>query len=78
MNIGMLWFDNDPKADLTTKITRAAMYYKQKYGHAPDLCFVNPSMLEDKRQKAQGIEIRSHRQVLPNHLWLGINDLANN
>jgi hypothetical protein len=77
MNIGMLWFDNDPKADLTTKITRAAKYYSQKYGQAPDLCFVNPGMLEDKRQKAQGIEIRSHRQVLPNHLWLGINDFAN-
>ena len=31
MNIGMLWFDNDIKADLPTKIQRAASYYRTKY-----------------------------------------------
>ncbi len=29
MNIGMLWFDNDPKADLEAKITGAAGYYEK-------------------------------------------------
>ena len=32
MNIGMLWFDNDKKTDLAGKITRAADYYRNKYG----------------------------------------------
>jgi hypothetical protein len=45
MNIGMLWFDNDPKANLDTKIERAALYYAKKYGKSPTLCFVHPSML---------------------------------
>jgi hypothetical protein len=45
MNIGMLWFDNDPKANLDTKIERAALYYAKKYGKHPTLCFVHPSML---------------------------------
>ncbi len=45
MNIGMLWFDNDPKADLAVKIKRAAQYYRNKYGKTPTLCFVHPSML---------------------------------
>jgi hypothetical protein len=78
MDIGMLWFDNDPRLDLSTKITRAASYYHQKYGQAPDLCYVHPSMLGDKRQVMPGIEIKSRRQVLPNHLWLGVNDLVHN
>ena len=45
MNVGMLWFDNDPRTTLTVKVARAADYYRQKYGLAPDLCLVHPSML---------------------------------
>ncbi|NPV85519.1 MAG: hypothetical protein HPY45_05870 [Anaerolineae bacterium] len=74
MNTGMLWFDNDPKTDLVIKVCRAANYYQNKYGRKPDLCFVHPSMLNQKRQKAEGIEIRSSRQILPNHFWLGISN----
>jgi hypothetical protein len=44
MNTGMLWFDNDPKADFNTKINRATDYYLKKYGQRPDLCYVHPSM----------------------------------
>lgn len=81
MNIGMLWFDNDPKADLSLKIQRAMTYYQQKYGKSPNLCFVHPSMLpqpveaDSEAIKSNGIEVRSNRSVLPNHLWLGINSL---
>ena len=45
MNVGMLWFDNDPRTALTAKVARAANYYRQKYGLVPDLCLVHPSML---------------------------------
>jgi hypothetical protein len=47
MNIGMLWFDNDPKSSLDLKIERAARYYQVKYGKSPTLCFVHPSMLKN-------------------------------
>ena len=30
MNTGMLWFDNDPKVDILTKIQRATEYYQNK------------------------------------------------
>ena len=72
MNIGMLWFDNDPKAELVTKIERAASYYQSKYGQSPTLCFVHPSMLPAAPQKAGAIEVRSNKSVLPNHFWIGI------
>ncbi|MBN1145841.1 MAG: hypothetical protein JXA78_01195 [Anaerolineales bacterium] len=45
MNIGMLWFDNDPKVNLDMKVERAATYYRNKYGKAPTLCFIHPSMM---------------------------------
>jgi len=49
MNVGMLWFDNDPRTALTVKVARAADYYQKKYGLVPDLCLVHPSMLSGPR-----------------------------
>jgi hypothetical protein len=72
----MLWFDNDPKTDLPTKVSRAAAYYQRKYGCSPNLCFVHPTMLALEEAKANGIELRPSRQVLPNHFWLGLNDMG--
>ncbi len=78
MNIGMLWFDNDNKADLATKIQRAASYYHTKYGKAPNLCLVNPKTLGDFPWKGKGIELKATRSVLPNHFWLGVNSTPAN
>jgi hypothetical protein len=82
MDVGMLWFDNDSKSDLAAKISRAAAYYKDKYGVKPTLCYVNPRMLSNGSSqgkfkkveaKAGGIELRTTELVLPNHFWIGIN-----
>lgn len=80
MNIGMLWFDNDPKTAVDAKIGRAVSYYQKKYGKAPNLCFVHPSMLTNgsgkevkKSTLENGIEVRSSGTVLPNHFWIGVN-----
>jgi hypothetical protein len=83
MNVGMLWFDNDPKTELTVKVERAASYYRDKYGNSPTLCFVHPTMLakflqgnsEQNSFKAAGVEVRSTRSVLPNHFWIGVNGI---
>jgi hypothetical protein len=72
----MLWFDNDPKAELSDKVLRAAAYYQKKYGLQPNLCFVHPSMIATAPSRASGIELRPSKQVLPNHLWLGVNETA--
>jgi len=79
MNVGMLWFDNDPRTALAVKVARAADYYRQKYGHVPDLCLVNPSMISGTRPdfvegRAGNIFIRSNRAILPGHLWIGTED----
>ena len=79
MKTGLLWFDDDPRRELTEKVLRAAAHYERKYGQAPDLCFVHPSALKNgngngKRaaKKAGGVEIRPARSVLLHHFWLGV------
>lgn len=79
MNTGMMWFDNDPKTSLDVKIQKAADYYRQKYGRTPDICLVNPGMLdktqpESDARQAGKITIRPLRSVLPGHLWIGVNE----
>jgi hypothetical protein len=83
MNIGMLWYDNDPKVEFNTKIERAASYYHDKYGRNPNLCFVHPSMLGNGHSKEDAaplksgdILVRASRSVLPNHFWIGVNGTA--
>lgn len=87
MNIGMLWFDNDPKTKLEDKIERAASYYREKYGSTPTVCFVHPSMIKTEKTIPEngnpesdipllitrGLELRPNRSVLPNHFWIGVN-----
>lgn len=80
MNIGMLWFDNDTKVDFFTRVERAAVYYRQKYGKTPTVCYVHPSMIPQKKEaaanspmKSGNIEVRENQSVLPNHFWIGVN-----
>ena len=73
MEIGMLWFDNDPKTDLLAKVERAAKYYQEKYGTAPNLCYISPTTpLPEPADTPPAITLRHHRSVLANHFWLGV------
>jgi hypothetical protein len=76
MNIGMMWFDNDPKTDLTEKISRAAEYYRSKYGRNPDVCLVNPAVYDKSKMQTGKILVRPLRTVLPGHLWIGVDEKA--
>ena len=76
MYTGLLWFDNDPNSTLTVKIQKALDYYSKKFGRAPELCFVHPSMLDSgQRQLMLGkVTVRAYRPVMPNHFWIGVED----
>jgi hypothetical protein len=71
MDIGMLWYCENNKLTLEEKVQRAAAYYRDKYGQAPNLCYVHPSMAKDGAQAS--IEVRTSRSIQTNHLWLGVN-----
>lgn len=73
MNIGMLWFDDDPRKTLDTKIQQAAARYREKYGRAPNACYVNPAAIAANSTR-NGLHIIAARTIRPNYLWLGIED----
>ncbi|MCJ7529893.1 MAG: hypothetical protein MUO64_02525 [Anaerolineales bacterium] len=76
MDTGMLWFDNNKRDTLSTRIELAVKYYQQKYGQRPNRCFIHPTMIKtnqpDSLASTDGIEIRTTVYILPNHFWLGI------
>ena len=74
MDIGMLWYDDDSKRPFGEKVARAVDYYKAKYGSVPTVCFVNPSALKDSPDTAAGVQIRSARNVMADHFWLGVGE----
>jgi hypothetical protein len=82
MDIGLLWYDDDPRRGLEDKVGRAAQRYRDKYGRWPNTCFVHPNMLtnhlgQDLRVACSGRQSRSQIRVIsaPNillhHYWLG-------
>ncbi len=78
MDIGMLWYDDDGKRPLGEKVTRAVDFYKSKYGVVPTICFVNPATLKDGPDSAGGVQLRSARNVLVDHFWIGVGEANGN
>lgn len=74
MDIGMLWYDDDVRRPIGEKVTRAVEHYKSKYGAVPTVCFVNPATLKDGPDSAGGVQLRSARNVLVNHFWIGVGE----
>lgn len=74
MQAGMMWFDNDKKTTLAAKINKAAAYYRKKYGRSPNLCMVNPKMLDEKDKLDGKITVRPYQPIVTGHLWIGIDD----
>jgi len=74
MDIGMLWYDDDHKRPLNERVSKAVDYYKAKYGVVPTVCFINPATLKDGPESAAGVQLRSARNVLVDHFWLGIGE----
>jgi hypothetical protein len=76
MDIGMLWFDNDSKSDLLSKVRQAADYYQNKYGQEPNCCFVHPSMINEKEANTGTITVCPNSTIIPHHFWIGVQQQA--
>ena len=72
MNIGWMWFDDDPKRTLEEKVKRATRAYRDKFGHAPNRCFVNKGQLDGQKINLNGLKVVGARNVLRHHFWLGV------
>lgn len=69
---GLLWFDDDPGRGVADKVVRATTRYQQKYGHAPDVCYVHPSALTHSPALVGNVKVLPAMTVLPYHFWLGV------
>ncbi len=80
MQIGLLWFDNDPRRGLTAKIEDAARRYREKFGVPPNACYVNRAALDGQMAVAQGqpfpatLRVIPASNILPHHFWVGVEE----
>lgn len=72
MEAGLLWFDDDPRRDLRTKITAAAQRYEQKFGRRPNICYVNPMTINGHTLEQDGVRVLAIQHIPPHHFWLGV------
>lgn len=71
MRTGWLWFDDDPTTTLEQKVERAAQHYHEKFGIPPNICYVNPQMVDAEGTHCGNIRILPAPHVLRHHFWLG-------
>jgi hypothetical protein len=63
MNMGLLWFDDDPKKPLARKIGEAAERYWQRFAVAPTACHIcRPP--NDPRKEARAPQAAGQRLAL--------------
>jgi hypothetical protein len=80
----LLWYDDDPRRELADKVKRAVERYMQKYGHAPDVCYVldEPEirkLLDGGCAKfAEDVRVLPAKSVLRWHFWLGVQEAGGN
>lgn len=72
MEIGELFLIRNQDSNLEEKVLWAADSYQKKYGQAPTLCLVHPSLIKGQSQRLAGLRVEAKKSVLPNYLWIGI------
>ena len=75
MEIGLLWYDGDPRRALEDKIGRAARRYREKFGRWPNTCYVHRQAVEAACQvrlaDRAAIRVLPAANILRHHFWLG-------
>lgn len=76
MNVGLMWYDDDPKKPIESKIEQAAARYREKYGQAPNACYVNSNAGAAPTGKAAGaqggLRVIPAAAIRPNYFWVGV------
>ncbi len=73
MQSGLLWFDDNPRRSLADKIETAAGRYRERFGRAPNICFVHPQTLEGVEQLPAHVRVIERASIQPNNFWIGVN-----
>jgi len=71
MRVGLLWFDDDPKKEVSRKAKEAAERYWEKFGRRPNLCYVSLGTLPIEGLHLDSLRLLPSPLVLPDHFWVG-------
>jgi hypothetical protein len=72
LNVGLLWYDADPRRKAEAKIGDAVERYEEKFGGLPNVCHVSPETCQALGDEVDGIGVVANRWIRPNHFWLGV------
>jgi hypothetical protein len=80
MLTGLLWYDSDPNRGLAAKIDDAARRYREKFGQAPDTCYVSDTAVVEAgaQQTLSWVTLRivPATHIRPHHFWVGREESA--
>ncbi len=71
MKSGLLWYDASANP-IDRKIADAVKRYQEKFGVAPNTCFVNDKDYKPDTSIPTHIRLSAKRTILPNHVWVGV------
>ena len=71
MREGLLWFDDDPRRRMDEKIRQAAARFRQKFGVAPDVCYVSEQAIDRADMRIDDVRVLPMSTVRPHHFWVG-------
>ncbi|RME76689.1 MAG: hypothetical protein D6784_05290 [Chloroflexi bacterium] len=72
MEIGLLWYDPQLPSALPEHLDRAARRFEARFGRKPTVCYVNQVDLDGTAEQIHGIHLKAVPDILPHHLWLGV------
>lgn len=72
MEVGLLWFDDNPKVQFANKVENAVRRYREKFGRAPDVCYVHPRTLAGVMNMPNDVQVIALGSVRPDHFWVGV------
>jgi hypothetical protein len=74
--VGLLWFDDNPKVPLSVKIESAAQRYRERFGRSPEVCYVHPQTLAGAEGLPAHLRVVERTTVQPNHFWIVVRSRA--
>ncbi len=74
MMTGMFWFDQETSHPIQERIFKAALYFQEKFGIPPTVCYLNPAGMSDASMEDVNIEVLYNGNIQSDHLWLGVKE----
>lgn len=72
LEVGLLWYDADPRRPAEMKIAEAAERHEEKFGIVPNVCHVSPEAYQVLGHQVDDTRVIANRWIRPNYFWLGV------